>query len=299
MHDLPTMNLIGCGRVGQALGRLFHSHGVFAIQGVLTRSPATATAAVASLGAGRPVSSMADLPAAAVTMIATPDDQINSTAVSLASAGVLRPGDVVFHVSGALGSADLHAVTAFGARVASVHPVKSFATVENAVASFPGTFCAIEGDSDACEMLAPAFQRLGAEIFTISREQKAIYHAATVLASNSMTALLEVSLRCLERAGLVREQGLKILAPLATGALHNVLTQGPVQALTGPMARGDAQTVAKQRAALSAWDANVAALYVQLGAVTLELAVQQGLGSVSVASVRQALGLPMEEVSLD
>src|SRR5437764_11675985 len=95
-----TLNLVGAGHVGRALGRLFSRHGVFEVQDVLTRAPASARAAVGFIGAGRAVDAPEDLRPAAVWMLAVADDQIAPVAEALASSGKAL-GATVFHCSGA------------------------------------------------------------------------------------------------------------------------------------------------------------------------------------------------------
>src|SRR5689334_23079041 len=172
MDGAPTINLIGCGRLGRTLGYLFHRKKVFALGGVLTKSLTSAREAVAVMGAGTPMGSYEELPEAKLHVNAAPDDCVGSCCRRLAAAGKLRPGDVVFHCSGALSSAALEAAAARGALTASAHPVKTFADVATSARTFRNTFCALEGHPRACKVLAGAFARLGARIFRLSTEHK-------------------------------------------------------------------------------------------------------------------------------
>lgn len=267
-----TLNLVGAGHVGRALGRLFHARGVFSVQDVLTRAPASAHAAVDFIGAGRAVEGMADLRRAAVWMLAVADDQIAPVARALLQAGVVNQDATVFHCSGAKASNELAPLSNAGARVASVHPVRSFADPEAVAANFDGTFCGVEGDADALALLLPAFTAIGARTVALDPAAKTVYHAASVFASNYLVTVLDAALRAYQAAGIQPEVARELARPLAGETLANVLRLGPELALSGPIARGDAATVARQQAAVSAWDAPTGQLYEALASATWDLA---------------------------
>ncbi|MEK6594272.1 MAG: DUF2520 domain-containing protein, partial [Pseudomonadota bacterium] len=119
-------------------------------------------------------------------------------------------------------------------------------------------------------------ERLGAIVSEIDPGFKTIYHAASVMVCNYLTALMETGLRCYEKSGLTRQTALAMMEPLVRETVDNVFKLGTVKALTGPIARGDHEVVARQLEALTAWDARVGGLYRELGAVALDLARTQG-----------------------
>lgn len=264
----PTLNIIGAGHVGRALGRLFAAGGIFAIGDVMARSAQRAQEAVAFIGAGRPVHDAGALRAAQAWMLAVPDDQIAPVCAQLDALGLLA-GAVVFHCSGAKTSGEL---PARGASVASVHPVRSFADPATVAASFAGTFCGIEGDERALALLAPAFEAAGARLVPIDAHAKTVYHAASVFASNYLVTVLDAALRAYQAAGIAPEVARELARPLASETLANVLRMGPEQALSGPIARGDMATVARQQQAVSGWDAPTGELYRALAEATVALA---------------------------
>ncbi len=285
-----VLNVIGCGNLGRVLCRLWHQSGTFQIGCVRNRSLASAQSAVAFIGAGTPMAGDEELTPAVVTLIGTPDDAIEAAAARLATCGVLRPGDVLFHCSGSLSSALLSPARALGAHVASVHPIHSFADPLRSVKTFEGTFCALEGDPAALPLLGDAFTALGGTVFPLQSGHKSVYHAGTVFAANYLVALLEVSRRCLEQAGVPQEQALAVLGPLVRGAVDNVFAKGTTRALSGPIACGDDGVVARQLASLEEWDPEVAALYRHLGRVTTQLSQQQGTASAeALARIRELL----------
>jgi predicted short-subunit dehydrogenase-like oxidoreductase (DUF2520 family) len=264
-----SLNIVGAGHVGRALGRLFAVQSAFDIQDVLTRSEASAREAAAFIGAGRPVPDMAALRPAQVWMLAVGDDQIGPVGSALAQRGLLD-GAVVFHCSGARSSAELHDVGA--AFKASVHPVRSFADPAAVASSFAGTFCGIEGQPEALAVLGPAFEAIGARLVPIDAAAKTVYHAASVFASNYLVTVLDAALRAYEAAGIAPDVARELARPLASETLANALRMGPEGALSGPIARGDEATVARQQAAVGAWDAPTGALYEALADATRDLA---------------------------
>ena len=273
---MKLLNVIGAGRVGRTLASLWQAQRTFSVQDVLDGNRQGALSGVEFIGAGRAVAALAEMQPAEVWMITTPDRSLAQSAEKLGESGLLRKGDVVFHCSGSMGSADLQAAAARGAHIASVHPLKSFADSADAVRTFAGTYCAIEGDSAALEILKPAFEQIGGLLSEIDPQFKTIYHGASVVVSNYLTALMEMGLRCYEKAGVPRDMGAAMMEPIVRETLDNVFKRGTVKALTGPIARGDVEVVARHIDALTAWDPKIAAAYRDLGAIALELARARG-----------------------
>lgn len=263
-----TLNLVGAGHLGRTLGRLFHASGACSVQDVLTRSRASALDAIAFIGAGRAVETAADLRPADVTMLAVSDDQIEAVCASLS----LAPGAVLFHCSGAKSSAALAHARARGALTASVHPVRSFADPATVAGAFAGTWCGVEGEDGALAVLAPALAAIGARTVAIDPAAKTVYHAASVFASNYLVTVMDAALRAYQAAGIPEAVARELAAPLARETLDNVLRLGPEAALSGPIARGDMATVARQQQALDGWDGATGGLYGALAAATLGLA---------------------------
>lgn len=268
---MATLNLVGAGHVGRALGRLFAAGGAFTVQDVLTRNAASAREAVDFIGAGQACTTLAQMRPARVWMLAVGDDAIVPACEALAARGQLA-GAVVFHCSGAKASGELQAARAAGAHVASVHPVRSFADPQAVAADFAGTFCGIEGDQEALALLEPAFAAIGARLVRIDPAAKTVYHAAAVFASNYLVTVVDAALRAYEAAGVPAEVARELARPLATEALANVFRLGPEAALSGPVARGDFATVARQQEAVTRWDAATGRLYEALVPPTAELA---------------------------
>ncbi|MEQ1772625.1 MAG: Rossmann-like and DUF2520 domain-containing protein [Burkholderiales bacterium] len=288
---MKTLNIIGAGRVGRTLTALWRRQNVFDIQDVFNRTPGSARAAVAFIGAGRAVDALAGMRPADVWMLATPDGELAGVAESLAASGILRAGDTVFHCSGALPSVGLRAAIIKGVSVASVHPLKTFADPGDAVRSFAGTYCVAEGDAAALALLKPAFEKLGARVTEIDPQFKTIYHAASVIVCNYLTVLMEAGLQCYEKAGLPRATASMMMEPLVRETVDNVFRLGTVKALTGPIARGDHAVVARQLDALHTFDPRVAEIYRALGLMAVGLSRAQGsTGDEAFAVLEKRLG---------
>lgn len=271
----PSLNLVGAGHVGRVLGRLFAASGALAVQDLLTRSQASAQVAAAFIGAGRAASHLAAMRPAQVWLLAVNDDQIAPMCAALAAAQPLE-GAVIVHCSGAKASSELQAARAAGALVASVHPVRSFADPDAVARGFTGTYCGVEGDAGALELLGPAFEAIGARLVPIDPAAKTVYHAAAVFASNYLVTVLDAALRAWQAAGVPEGVARELAGPLAGETLANVLRMGPEAALSGPVARGDFATVARQQQALAQWDAPTGELYQALVAPTAALARRKG-----------------------
>ena len=271
---MATLNIVGAGHVGRVLGRRFAASGSYQVQDVLTRSHASARAATAFIGAGTALADMASLRRADAWMLAVGDDQIAPVCAQLAATGLLQ-GALVFHCSGARSSAELVAASTAGALVASVHPVRSFADPAAVAQDFAGTFCGVEGDDAALAQLAPALAAIGARMVVIDAAAKTVYHAAAVFASNYLVTVVDAALRAYQAAGIPADVALALARPLATETLNNVFRLGPEAALSGPIARGDLVTVARQQQAIDSWHPPTGALYAALADATSALAVRK------------------------
>lgn len=271
---MKTLSIIGAGRVGQTLARVWHQQAVFRIGQVINRSPASTAHALAVIGAGT-AASWSDLQPADIWMLSVADDQISQAVAQLVTSAVLRPGDVVFHCSGAKASLLLAPAAQAGALMASVHPVRSFADPVQVAADFAGTICSLEGDAQALILIEAALQAVAAQIVRIEAEHKLVYHAAAVMASNYLVTLMDTVLATYQAAGIPLEMAQAMAAPLARLSLENVFSLGAERALTGPIARGDMALVQQQATALTQALPAAGALYQALIAPTQALAARR------------------------
>jgi predicted short-subunit dehydrogenase-like oxidoreductase (DUF2520 family) len=256
--------IVGAGRVGRTLGRLAKRAG-YAIGPVVCRTRARAEEACAFIGAGEPGTEPAG---AALTLLCVPDAEIPATAARLRAPA----GAVVAHTCAAYGADRLRPLRPAGA----MHPLRSFADPAGAAERFAGTWCAVDGDPEAVDALDAFARAIGGTPFRVRTDRKALYHAGAVFASNYVVAVLEAALRLLEASGVARDTGLRALESLARGAVDNVAASGIPGALTGPLERGDLETVKRHVQALAEQAPDLAPLYGALGRLTVEVAVAKG-----------------------
>lgn len=272
---MRSLNIIGAGKVGRVLGRLFARHRVFEIGQIANRSALTTEQAVVFIGAGMAVTGFAELAPADVTMLTVPDDQIAIVCQELVALGMIKSGSIVFHCSGAKASTELLAASAVGAAVASLHPVCSFADPGQLVAHFEGSICSLEGDAMALQVLTPALHAIRGKVVLISAANKLLYHAGSVFASNYLVTLMEVALQTYQAAGISAEVAKAMAEPLARQSLDNVFKLGSEAALTGPIARGDMATVENQAEVVREWDEAAGNLYAAFIEPTVALAARK------------------------
>jgi predicted short-subunit dehydrogenase-like oxidoreductase (DUF2520 family) len=279
----PTIAIIGCGTVGTAMGKLLARAG-YPITGVATRSLDTAGRAAKMIGAER----FSDCPwdvsrGALVVFVTTPDDAIESTCKAVVEHQGFDKHAVVIHCSGALSSAVLSSARRCEARVASLHPLQSFASVDQAEKLVPGSFCAIEGDKTALPVARQLVQDVGGVLMEITPEAKPLYHAAAVAASNYLVTLMDLALKLDRGAGIPSDGSFRALLPLIKGTLNNIGAKGIPAALTGPIARGDVDTVTAHLRAIEERAPECLMIYKTLGLYTVDLARDKGTCSKKAA----------------
>lgn len=285
---MRNFNVIGAGKVGTALALLFIRSGL-ELEAIHSRTKASAEKFQEILGGGNIAQTIADLPAADITIIATSDSSITDAAQNLAAAAHLKKGSIVFHCSGALPSSLLSVLHTQGVFIASVHPAKSFTNAQQDADHFSGTHCGMEGDEEALVILSPLFQSFGAHIFRINPDQKTLYHAGTVMACNYLAPLMEAAMQCHADAGIDAATSWNILEPLIRGTITNIRNLGPANALTGPIARGDADIVRAHLTELYKSDPARASLYAALGLAAIPLARDKGAAEAEKLNALQDL----------
>ncbi|MFN2543884.1 MAG: Rossmann-like and DUF2520 domain-containing protein [Actinomycetota bacterium] len=215
-----------------------------------------------------------DAGTADVVLITTPDDRIEEACAELAGRGAFHGGQFVAHASGATGLDALHAAAEAGAEVLSIHPLQTFPDMEAALERVPGSAMAVTARSEAGHELGERLARdLGASPFRLAEELKPLYHAAAVLASNDVVAVLAQAERVFQAAGVIdRGQWM----PLVRSVIDAVDRLGPGDALTGPVVRGDAGTLEANLEALKAGSPQAVTAFVTLSSLVLDLAERSG-----------------------
>lgn len=270
-----AIGIAGAGRVGLALGRLLRERGE-PVVAVASRHPGSASAGAAFVGEGveaAPYSRLAEV--AARIVIAVPDYAVVEVAAALARSGMSR--GLALHTCGALGPEALAPLAVEGVSCAVLHPLQTIPTPEQGLSALVGIAFAIAGDAPAAEWAVQIAGTLEGEALRIPAGARPIYHAAAVMASNYLVGLVDAAVVLMGEAGVGAEQALRALAPLVKASAENALRLGPETALTGPIQRGDAGTVASHLKALEAAPAPVRELYRSAGLHTLAVARRSGL----------------------
>lgn len=279
--------IVGAGRTGLAMGLRLHRSGAVDRLTVTGRRPSAPDHPLfgGSGAAYRPALDGVP-PGIAGIVIAVPDGAIAEVAGRLAS---LHPSPdlPVLHTSGSR-STDVFAILAArGHPVGSVHPLAAIADPVDGAERLGGVTWGIEGEGPAQALAEGIVAACGGRALRIAPGGKPAYHAAAVFASNYAVALLSIAERLMEEAGVRAEDARSGLAALAAGAVQNVAVRGPAAALTGPILRGDVDTVALHLERLSAAERP---LYCLLGREALRLARQAGVNSSAAARLADLLG---------
>lgn len=221
-----------------------------------------------------------------VLICAVPDDAIAPLARALSATGAIRPEQIVLHLSGSLDQRALSALAPCGAALGSLHPLQTLVEPERAPDHLRGAWAAVEGDPRAIAIAERLAQDIGLHPFRLLPEQKALYHAGAVFASNYFVVVEAVAQRLLERAGLDRNDAWAALAPLVRGTFENLTRGGPEAAITGPVLRGDVATLTRHVEALPDTER---LLYRELGRVVLDLARRRGLPAETIVRLERTL----------
>ena len=262
------VNVIGAGRVGKVMAYFFSKYLGMEVAGIYNQSLASGRLAAKEIGQGTAVSSLSRLEPADIYLIAVPDDKIEQIALELKANQLLKSA-LVLHFSANLST---KALNVLDCHLASVHPMQSFSDFQVSIASFNRTYCAIETPEKAVyKELAAMFALLGAKPFPIKADAKVLYHAAAVIAANYTVTLAHVAKTCLFEAGIDDDEAFDMMMLLMQSVLTNLKTEKDCKAvLTGPIARGDVNTIEQHLDALQKFP-QIKALYQALGSMSLEL----------------------------
>ena len=274
--------------MGSTLARALHGAG-YEITALVDKRATTARDLAKELALERCVASFQQIgKETQLLIVAVPDSLISDVDHSIAK---ILPQTTLLacaHTSGALPGSVLQETAAVGIPVGSLHPLQTFPS-KGKSPSLRGIYFAVEGDPPALELLDDLVVKLGGMPIHVPSDGKAVYHAAAAFASNFLPGILRSSLDLLDSIGIPPAQGRKMLAPLMRQSLENCLQLGEVEALTGPVARGDAVTVQRHLEAIGEVSPAVASLYRILSLKTLELADEKGLSDEQFTAVHGAL----------
>lgn len=274
------VGVIGTGRAGAVIAAALQraGHPVIAASAVSDLSRLRAQALLPTT----PIVDLAEVATSAdLVLVAAPDDALIGLVEGLAKAGVVTPGQFWMHLSGRYGIAALDAVTSEGALPLAIHPVMSFTGTSidlTRLVDCPFGVTAPEALRSAAEALVI---EMGGEPIWVPEASRPLYHAALAFGSNFLVTLVAQSAELLRSAGIEHPQ--RVLGPLLGASLDNALRLGD-QALTGPVARGDARSVAAHLEVIGFESSTAQDAYRALARVTADRAVEAGLLSPNLAA---------------
>jgi predicted short-subunit dehydrogenase-like oxidoreductase (DUF2520 family) len=276
MSQLLKANFIGCGKLGKTIAHLLNKNKLIQMQDVYNRTVPSNEKAISFIEGGHACTDLNKLSHADLYFISTPDDQIEEVCKKITSNEV-TPKSIFVHFSGSLTSDILASAKDKGHEVCSLHPIRSFANPEESAKSFDGTYCAFEGSDKAYSILSEMISKIGGKVFTIQKEKKSVYHAAGVFACNYLTTLADFSSQCYLSSGIPEETSKKIIVSLMRGTIENISNSKSLpDALTGPIQRGDVNTIKKHIASLESMS-ELEECYKMLGKATLKLSKVEAL----------------------
>jgi predicted short-subunit dehydrogenase-like oxidoreductase (DUF2520 family) len=262
---------IGAGTVGSALAIRLAESGC-EVAAVSSRTPAHAAKLARLIKSCHPVTNQTVADTCDIVFITTSDTAIPEIAQTLK----WHRGQNVVHCSGVDSAEILLPARQMGANTGVFHPLQSFADIPQAIANLPCSTFAIEAEEPLLTTLKNTAESLHCQWIELKAEDKVIYHAAAVIASNYLVTLVKLADDLWETFGTPREQATQALLPLLKGTLNNIETVGIPQALTGPIARGDAATVRKHVTALRKEAPDALSTYCELGLQTIPIAQAKG-----------------------
>ncbi|MDF1529900.1 MAG: DUF2520 domain-containing protein, partial [Sedimenticola sp.] len=179
-------------------------------------------------------------------------------------------------LSGALTSDALSPAQNKGAETLSLHPIQALADPAKGAELLKKSYFCLEGLSSAVAKAMSLVNALSGKTLVVPADKKALYHAALCVAANYLVTLESVAVSLLEQIGIDRSAGMQALLPLIQGSVENLVNSGLPDALTGPISRGDTETIAHHIDSMREIPAAYQALYRILGKETIELALKKG-----------------------
>lgn len=260
------IGIIGAGRVGCSMGKYLVEHGADVL-GYYDTNDRAAEEAAQFTGTER-YDTLAELVSASrLIFITTPDGIILRVWEQIRHLPLAQK--IICHCSGALSSDSFSGIEDTRAACLSIHPMLPFSNRFSSFEQLNNAFFTVEGQEHAVKVISELFRSFGNEICCIDGAKKAKYHAAASILSNQVIAVLDMGYSLLEECGFSRDDAVCATAQLVRRNIENVISSGCSEALTGPIERGDVQTVQKHISCLDEQDVK---LYKLLGKKLVKIA---------------------------
>ena len=274
MSSMTRIGVIGAGRVGAVLAAALRAapghREIVAVSG----ESKVARNRIETLLPGVPV----DKPTAVarscdLLLLTVPDDMLGNVVNMLSASGAIRPEQYVAHTSGRHGLAVLDPAAALGAQVLAMHPAMTFTGTEIDLQRLSGCVFAVTATQQSQALAASLVADLGGSMVPVPEDRRTLYHAGLAHGANHLVTVVSQAMDMLRESGADDPAG--TLRPLLTAALDNALSSGDA-ALTGPVARGDVNTVRAHLADVAARAPTTLESYVVLARATANRSVLNG-----------------------
>jgi len=269
---LSSIGFIGTGTVATSLACALHGKG-YPVVAVASRTYASAQKLAEFIPCCQPYTDKQRvIDASDIIFITTPDDVISQVV------GEVRwqTGKSAVHCSGADTSELLKKAALEGAAVGVFHPLQTLAGAEQARNNLAGITFSIEASERVLTTLKKMATVLGGRCMVLKPEDRVLYHASAVMASNYLVTLVKLTTDLWADFGLSREDAARALLPLIRSTVNNIETIGLPQCLTGPISRGDTGTIKKHLSDLEKNHNDVLGAYRELGLKTIPIALEKG-----------------------
>jgi predicted short-subunit dehydrogenase-like oxidoreductase (DUF2520 family) len=266
------VGVVGAGRVGAVLAAALRAagHDVVAVAG---ESPASRTRIETLLPGVHVDKPSAVARACDLLLLTVPDDMLGNVVAMLSASGAIRPGQRVVHTSGKHGLAVLQPAADLGAEVLAMHPAMTFTGTDVDLGRLPGCVYGVTATLDTHELATELVSDLGGSIVWVPEDRRALYHAGLAHGANHLVTLVTQAMDLLRASGA--QDPAATLRPLLNAALDNALSYGSA-ALTGPIVRGDVETVRAHLTDIATESPETLESYVAMARATANRAVLDG-----------------------
>ena len=280
------VGVIGAGRVGAVLAAALRRRGhvIVSVAGESDASKRRAAGLLPGVPIGKPT---AVARASDVLLLTVPDDMLGNVVTQLSASGAIREGQYVVHTSGSHGLRVLDPATELGARPVALHPAMTFSGTARDLERLDDCVFGVTVGPAERPWASEIVDELGASVMWVPEELRGLYHAGLAHGANHLVTLVTQAMELLGAAGADDPAG--VLRPLLEAALDNALAEGD-SALTGPIVRGDVNTVRAHLAEIAGTAPDTLPSYVALGRATLDRVVTDGrVLPIRAAAIRRVL----------
>ncbi|MEG0306718.1 MAG: Rossmann-like and DUF2520 domain-containing protein [Clostridium sp.] len=245
---------IGAGKVGFSLGKYFKENGIL-LSGYYSKNQNSSKEAANFTDTKQFLSLKELVKESDGIFITTPDGEIQGVWNEIKELSINNK--LICHCSGLLSSEIFSDINKHGAYPYSIHPMFALSDKYNSYKNFKNAFITIEGHEKYIDELVTMIKNMGNQVKIIDKENKSLYHLASVMSSNLVLGLISNGVNCLKQCGFSEELAIDALYPLITNNIENIKASGTVKSLTGPLERGDLNTIKCHSSCLDDEDKNL------------------------------------------